>query len=73
MMFQHLVSQGVARDDSWYANTPIALNYIKSMMSEISEAAGLSQRYTNHCIRGISKTILGHAGLPSQAIMAVTG
>ena len=71
--FQHPVSKGVAREDIWYANKPIGLNYLKSMMSKISEAAGLSQRYTNHCIRGSSATILGHAGLPSQAIMTVPG
>ena len=42
-------------------------------MKEISMEAGLSQRYTNHCIRATTATILGHSGFAPRLICAVTG
>lgn len=72
--FQHPTTRHINKSDAvWYTKQPLGLNSLKIMMSKISEAAGLSQRYTNHCVRGTTATILGHAGLPSLAIMSVTG
>ena len=43
------------------------------MMKDISLEAGLSQIYTNHCIRAPTATMLGHAGVAPRLICAVTG
>lgn len=37
--------------DRWYKKSPVGINMIGKYLSEISEKAGLSARYTNHCIR----------------------
>lgn len=38
-------------NDRWYKRSPVGINQIGKFLSEISEYAGLSKRYTNHCIR----------------------
>ncbi|CAC5396305.1 unnamed protein product [Mytilus coruscus] len=45
----------------WYAAQPIGKNKLASMMSRISEEAGLSIRYTNHCLRATVATGLKRA------------
>ena len=42
-------------------------------MSDISERAGLSVRYTNHSLRATTLHILDRAQIPSRHIMTVTG
>ncbi|CAC5381730.1 unnamed protein product [Mytilus coruscus] len=46
----------------WYAAQPIGKNKLASMMSRISEEAGLSIRYTNHCLRATVATGLKKSG-----------
>lgn len=43
------------------------------MMPRISEAAGLSEAYTNHCVRATTVTVLFQKGVQPQNIMARTG
>ncbi|CAC5398334.1 unnamed protein product [Mytilus coruscus] len=57
----------------WYAAQPIGKNKLASMMSRISEEAGLSIRYTNHCLRATVATGLKKSGVDDRAIMSVTG
>ncbi|CAC5391466.1 unnamed protein product [Mytilus coruscus] len=57
----------------WYAAQPIGKNKLASMMSRISEEAGLSIRYTNHCLRATVATGLKREGVDDRAIMSVTG
>ena len=42
-------------------------------MSAISQAAGLSRVYTNHCIRATCVTVLDDAGIEARHIMRITG
>ena len=42
-------------------------------MKTISKSAGLSQEYTNHCIRSTSITLLNHCGFESRHISTVNG
>ena len=42
-------------------------------MRRLSEAAGLSQTYTNHCLRVTSISLMKRAGLEDRKIMAVSG
>ncbi|XP_033725028.1 uncharacterized protein LOC117315013 isoform X1 [Pecten maximus] len=59
--------------DVWYGAQPLGINTLLNMMSIISKAAGLSQVYTNHCVRATTATMLAHAGVDSRGIMSVTG
>lgn len=43
------------------------------MMSTLSNEAGLSVRYTNHCIRAPASTGLKRSGVDDLSIMSVTG
>ena len=44
---------------------------LRDMLFRISKAAGLSRRYTNHCLR--ATTHFEGAGINDQAICSVTG
>ena len=52
---------------------PLGHNTLGKMMSKMSEDAGLSQIYTNHCIRATSATVLHQAGVDPESITYVTG
>ena len=43
------------------------------MTRDISNLAGLSQVYTNHCVRATTCTVLDQAGATTRQIMAITG
>ncbi|XP_053376937.1 uncharacterized protein LOC128547781 [Mercenaria mercenaria] len=59
--------------ETWFENSPLGVNKINGFMARLSEAAKLSQRYTNHCVRAFVSTHLSHKGFSNEAIMAVTG
>jgi hypothetical protein len=59
-------------DPCWYYNRSIGMNALRGFMPNLSKAAGLSQAYTNHCIRATSATLLSELYC-SADIMAVTG
>lgn len=60
-------------DAVWYCNMAIGKNTLVSFMSTLSQKAGLSMKYTNHCIRATNITELDRAGFDSRHIMRVTG
>ncbi|KAK3086267.1 hypothetical protein FSP39_016051 [Pinctada imbricata] len=57
----------------YYNNVVLGHNKLGNMMPNISEAASLSMRYTNHSLRATTVHILDAAQIPSRHIMAVTG
>jgi hypothetical protein len=57
----------------YYHNAVVGQNKLGSMMSEISDRANLSVRYTNHSLRATTVHILDRAQVPSRHIMTVTG
>jgi hypothetical protein len=59
--------------DTWYVNAPLGVHTISNMMKAISEEAGTSHIYTNHCIKATTGTVLKKAGFATQDIMCVTG
>ena len=61
------------KENIYYSNFVIGHNRLGSMMSVISEAASLSQRYTNHSLRATKVHILEDSTqIPSRHIMSVT-
>ena len=51
----------------------LGVHSIDNMMKNISIRANLSQIYTNHCIRATTTTVLAHADIQHNDIIAVTG
>ena len=43
------------------------------MMKQISQKAGLSSKYTNHCIRATTSTVLANANVDHNDIISITG
>ena len=72
-LFQKPKSSSVGLSPVWYENKPIGVHKLESCMKELSIAAGLSQVYTNHCLRATVSTVLSEAGCQSHNIMSVTG
>lgn len=56
----------------WYNNAKLGENSISRMMSNISAACNLSKRYTNHCVRATSITVLGR-NYQDNDIRAISG
>ena len=55
----------------WYYNMPIGKNTLSSMMKNMSQAAGLSRLYTNHCLRVTAISVLRARGVDSEDIRTV--
>lgn len=60
-------------DKCWYCKCPLGKNSLGNLMSQISNIAALSQRYTNHCIRATSISALDVAGFEARQIIRATG
>ena len=72
-LFQYPKATVRKSDNVWFNRQPIGKNSICNFMKRISEAAGLSRPYTNHCIRATSITEMNAAGVENTNIIAVTG
>ena len=58
----------------WYSDCQVlGKNKLNDLMKIISENAGLSQIYTNHCIRATVVTEMAEKGYQMEDIMGVTG
>ena len=57
----------------WFDNQVVGVKTLEKLMKIISKEAGLSQIYTNHCIRATCITLLDSAGFEARHIMSVSG
>ena len=57
----------------WYDRAVIGEKSLEKMMKSISKDAGLSQLYTNHCIRATCITTLNDEGFEDRHIISVSG
>ena len=60
-------------DDLWYERTVVGPHPLENFMKLLSEQAGLSRIYTNHCIRSTVITNLDEKGFEARHITAVLG
>ena len=72
-LFQQVRTNVKQGDSVWYKNEPLGVNTIAGMMSSISDAAKLSARYTNHCVRATTINVLLRDGVDGHNIIARTG
>ena len=72
-LFQKPLTKFEPDSPVWYGKTPAGVNYLYAFMARLSGEAGLSKRYTNHCIRATVASNLCEAGVSHQGIMSVTG
>lgn len=56
-----------------FDNSPMGVNTIAKMMSNISSAAHLSKNYTNHSLRSTCVTLLNESGESATNIIKITG
>ncbi|XP_069139051.1 uncharacterized protein [Argopecten irradians] len=59
--------------DVWYDNCAVGKNTLNNFMSRLSKDAGLSVKYTNHCIRATCITTLDQKGVEARHIMGISG
>ena len=73
-LFQ-MATRGVraSRDGAYYSGLPLGHGTIQQMMKRISQKAGLSRSYTNHCVRASAIQRLVDAGISETSIIATTG
>ena len=71
-LFQSPNSKYQFPTDQWYKKCPVGENMIGQFMKQISKSAGLSVKYTNHCIRGTTATAMHKAGYSLHEIAKVT-
>ena len=57
----------------WYYNAPLGVNTLGNMMANMSKKYNLSQRYTNHCLRATTISILDSAGIQGRHSIRVSG
>ncbi|XP_061190716.1 uncharacterized protein LOC133198711 isoform X4 [Saccostrea echinata] len=60
-------------DEEWYDKVSVGKNALYAFMSNLSEEANLSQRYTNHCIRATSISTLDSQGVEAEDIIGISG
>ena len=64
----------VAKDqECWYEKSPLGKHTLGNKMKTLSEKAGLTTCYTNHCLRATCITALDQAGFEARHIMNVSG
>ena len=66
-----LPGEVTSEKEVWFMKAPLGRN-LGDMLSGISKAAGLSTRYTNHCIWATAVGILKRAGIDDRSICSVT-
>lgn len=57
----------------WFENKPFGVNQLSMMMKQISIGAGLSKKYTNHCVRATAITLWSDSCVPARHIMSISG
>ena len=68
-----MAKKSYTKEGEWYTGCPLGKNTISAMMKRLSAKAGLSQLYTNHCVRATCITNLTELGVNTHVIMGTSG
>lgn len=60
------------KSGQWYCNMAVGKNLLAGMMKGISQAAGTSKLYTNHCLRVTAVSVLHARGVAPMDICSVS-
>ena len=60
-------------DKPWFINSPVGINTLNSILSTISQQAGVNTQYTNHSLRATSATRMYLKNVPEKLISEKTG
>ena len=60
-------------DKPWFINSPVSINTLNSILSTISQQAGVNTQYTNHSLRATSATRMYLKNVPEKLISEKTG
>ena len=71
-LFQTPNKKSCESKTTWYKKEPLSKNTISKLMENISVKAGLSRRYTNHCVRASTITALYQQGVDAKQICSIT-
>jgi len=71
-LFQKPKKNFIFEENVWYTKEVLGKNTISSIMKGLSQKAGLSKPYTNHCVRASTVTTLYQAGIDTQQICSIT-
>ena len=66
-------AESYADEGPWYLPLALGMRKLQNMMSRLSIAAGLSRRYTNHCLRATAITNLMESGFDPVTISRLSG
>ena len=72
-LFQRARSGIKASDPVLYTCQAVSHHLPGCMMKRLSESAGLSKRYTNHCVRATTVTLLKQQGVEDRKVCLLTG
>lgn len=73
VLYQRPVTKVDEDAATWYTGEPLGVNKLRGMMATLSTEAGLSHRYTNHCIRSTVITNLINSGFDAVTISRLSG
>ena len=65
-LFQKPKKNFIFEQDIWYTKEVLGKNTLSGIMKSLSQKAGLSRSYTNHCVRASTVTTLYRAGIDTQ-------
>jgi len=71
--YQRPVTMATVNDQEWYLPFPVGIKRLGGMMARLSVKAGLSQRYTNHCLRATCIKALMHSGFHPLTVTRLSG
>ena len=60
-------------DKPWFINSPVGINTLNSILSTISQQAGVNTQYTNHSLRATSATRMYSKNVREKLISEKTG
>lgn len=71
-LYKYSTSKRQMSPCQWYSDKPISINSIKKVVKKLTEAAGLTSRFSNHSLQATCATRMFAAGVDEQVIKSFT-